>query len=198
MSEMTRDEAIRSLYDMLNSEHTCDLVWYDKAKKYMEEAKNNIYGITFMPAGVNIKPVCNVGDVIFIVADNIPDGIEMTQLTFVEYVIAGGVETFKYTAPCVDGNGIWNFFSEDLNKYFYTDPKKAIAARDEMFDGLRPGVKIPFVTPHGKTIHYYIEKIKIREDGSKKIRCSLMSGKARSFTEEEARALIRTKGMSLT
>lgn len=125
MSEMTRDEAICSLYDMLNSEHTCDLVWYDKAKRYMEEAKSNIYGITFMPAGVKIEPVCNVGDVIFIVADNIPDGIEMTQLTFVEYVIASGVETFKYTAPCADGKGIWNFFSEDLTMYDRSPPLQA-------------------------------------------------------------------------
>lgn len=197
MSEMTREEAIRGLYDMLNSEHTCDLVWYDKAKKYMEEAKNNIYGITFMPAGVKIKPVCNVGDVIFIVADNIPDGIEMTQLTFVEYVIAGGVETFKYTAPCADGKGIWNFFSEDLNKNFYTDPKKAIAARDKMCNGLRPGVKIPFVNANGNTLYYYIEKVKIKADGTKKIRCALFGGKPRSFTEEQARALIRSNGFSL-
>ena len=197
MSEMTREEAIRGLYDMLNSEHTCDLVWYDKAKKYMEEAKNNIYGITFMPAGVKIKPVCNVGDVIFIVADNIPDGIEMTQLTFVEYVIAGGVETFKYTALCADGKGIWNFFSEDLNKNFYTDPKKAIAARDKMCNGLRPGVKIPFVNANGNTLYYYIEKVKIKADGTKKIRCALFGGKPRSFTEEQARALIRSNGFSL-
>ena len=197
MSEMTREDAIRGLYDMLYREDTCDAVWLAKAKKYTEEAKQNIYGITIIPPSVTIEPVCKVGDVIFVVADNIPDGIEMTQVRFVDYAITGGVETFRYTAPCASGTGVWNFFSEDYNKCFYTDPKKAIAARDKMCNGLRPGTKIPFVNAHGNTLYYYVEKVKIKADGSKKIRCALFGGKPRSFTEEQARALIRSNGHSL-
>ena len=197
MSEMTREEAIRSLYDMLHREDTCDAVWYDKAKKYAEEAKKNVCGITIIPPGVKINPVCTVGDVIFIVADNIPDGIEMTQVKFIDYAIAGGVETFRYTAPCAGGSGVWNFFSDDLNKAFYTDPKKAIEARNKMCGGLRPGVKIPFVNCNGTTLYYYDERVKIKADGTKKIRCALFGGKPRSFTEEQARALIRSNGYSL-
>lgn len=197
MSKMTHKEAIHCLYDMLHREDACDAVWLAKAKKYTEESKQNIYGITVIPPSVSIEPVCKVGDVIFIVADNIPDGIEMTQVRFIDYAIAGGVETFRYTAPCACGTGVWNFFSEDYNKYFYTDPKQAIAARDKMCNGLRPGTKIPFVNCNGTTLYYYVEKVKIRADGSKKIRCALIGGKPRSFSEEQARALIRTNGHSL-
>lgn len=197
MSEMTRNEAIRSLYDMLHREDTCDAVWHTKAKKFAEESKQNVRGITIIPPGVTIEPVCKVGDVIFIVADNIPDGIEMTQVRFVNYAIAGGVETFRYTAPCANSDGVWNFFSEDLDKFFYTDPQKALDTRDKMCNGLRPGVKIPFVNANGNTLYYYIEKVKVKADGSKKIRCALFGGKPRSFTEEQARALIRTNGHSL-
>ena len=197
MSEMTRNEAIHCLYDMLHREDTCDAVWYDKAKKYTEEAKQSFCGVSIIPYGVTIKPVCNVGDVIFIIADNIPDGIEMTQVRFIDYAITGGGETFRYTAPCANCDGVWNFFSEDFNKFFYTDPKKAIAARDKMCNGLRPGVKIPFVNANGNTLYYYIEKVKIKADGTKKIRCALFGGKPRSFTEEQARALIRSNGLSL-
>jgi hypothetical protein len=60
------------------------------------------------------------------------------------------------------------------------------------------GDKIPYMLRSGHMIYYIVEKIKIKPDGTVKIRCKHGNGgESRSFTAKEARALIKTCGREM-
>ena len=150
------------------------------------------------------EPVAKIGDTIYVLTIDAPNEIEVTTVKSVKRVIVDGKETFRYRAPCVYddwGGNTWTFFDKDFGTKFFTDPQSATEGRKlaAAFDTSRVPCKIgdiiPFKTRTGYVINYIVEKIKVREDGTVKIRCKHGGGgQPRSFLEGEARHLIKTGG----
>lgn len=74
--------------------------------------------------------------------------------------------------------------------------ENSACADDNLEIPCKVGDVIPFKTRTGYVINYLVEKIKIGEDGTIKIRCKHGGGgQPRSFLASEAKALIRSGGV---
>ena len=212
MSKMTYKQAIKILSEAkvadipmkgAGSNHKM----YDIARRMAIEALKEKEAAEQYEAsvkGATIEPKVKIGDTIYVLTTDVPDEIEVTQVKSIKRVIVDDKETFRYNAQCVlngRGSGMtWTFYDKDFGVNFFTQPQDAMNARKNLNATsdmpCKVGDIIPFKTRTGYVINYIVEKIKVREDGSVKIRCKHGGiGQARSFTVGEARTLIRTGGL---
>jgi hypothetical protein len=213
MSEMTYKQAIKILsetkvadmpYNGCGSNHKM----YDIARRMAiealkEKAAAETYESSIQNANMS-EPIAKIGDTIYVLTIDAPNEIEVTKVKSVKRVIVDGKETFRYRAPCMFddwGGATWTFYDQDFGVKFFvnalaaTEARKQALASDVSRIPCQIGDIIPFQVKTGYVINYIVEKIKIGEDGTVKIRCKHGGGgQPRSFLSGEIRRLLLNNG----